>query len=129
MLRITDLGETGPAQMPALDIEGAIQALGGSEAALREVVWVFLQYADESLAAMRRVAGSPAEVQALVHELGSSLGAVGARDACSQARELERRLRNGDTAAVSALVGLEACVEETVRLLAQWLAGPRMQVL
>jgi HPt (histidine-containing phosphotransfer) domain-containing protein len=108
----------------ALDVDSAIAALGGSEEAFREVAFVFLQHMRESLHTLRCVAGSPAQAQALVHELGSSLGAVGALGPCGQARELERRLRDGDAAALAALGPLEACVRETMHLLECWLESP-----
>ena len=105
----------------ALDIESAINAMGGSEEAFREVALVFLQHVRESLEAIGRGVSSPAEAQALLHELGSSLGAVGARGLCSRSRELEHRLRNGDAAAVMALGALQPDVEKTIALLQQWL--------
>jgi HPt (histidine-containing phosphotransfer) domain-containing protein len=121
---ITGFREAGAGQSPALDLDSAIQALGGSEEAFKEVARVFLQYMRESLDTLPRVANSPAQAQALVHELGSSLGAVGALGACSRARDVERRLREGDPDAVAALGALAACVQETVGLLECWLESP-----
>ncbi len=124
MNKITGFREAGSRHSPALDVDSAIQALGGSEEAFREVAQVFLEYMRESLDTLPRVANSPAQAQALVHELGSSLGAVGACGACRRARELERRLREGDSAAVGAVGTLAACVQETVYLLECWLDSP-----
>jgi HPt (histidine-containing phosphotransfer) domain-containing protein len=122
--KITGFRQIGSGQRPALDVDSAIQALGGSEEAFKEVARVFLQYMRESLDTLPRVANSPAQAQALVHELGSALGAVGALAACSRAREVERRLREGDPAVAAPLIELETYVQETVRLLECWLETP-----
>ncbi|HEX6364386.1 MAG TPA: Hpt domain-containing protein [Albitalea sp.] len=83
------------ARWPLLDTEQAVAGLGGSVAAYREIARVFLDHLPAAVAALHADA-RPAELLPVVHELGSSLGTVGAMRAHRVARSIEARWRQGD---------------------------------
>ena len=112
------------AEWPLLDADHAVAGLGGSVAAYREVAQVFLDHLPKALAALASP-GAAHELLPVVHELGSSLGTVGALRAHRVARAIEARWRGGDVndAAQSAAL-LQALVAASVEALTAALREP-----
>jgi hypothetical protein len=95
------------AHEPLLDVASAIDRLGGSVEVFRDVTSAFLKHLPDAAAALAAT-HDPHERLALVHELGSSLGTVGAMRAHFVARAMEARWRHGDlhdAARCTALLG------------------------
>ena len=112
---MSDFSDAGA--WPLLDIEHAVALLGGSVVAYRDVAQVFLEHLTDAIAAL---AGSsdPHELLPVVHELGSSLGAVGAMRAHRVACTIEAWWRRGQTDdAAQSIAVLRAMVAVSVEAL------------
>jgi HPt (histidine-containing phosphotransfer) domain-containing protein len=114
-----DLGE-----WPLLDTRHAVAVLGDDDVAYREVAQVFLDHLPAAVEALRS-GYAPDELLPVVHELGSSLGAVGALRAHRVARAIEQRWRRGqlDDAARSTAL-LRAVVDASAAALSAALTRP-----
>ena len=103
---------------PLLDLRVAVEVLGGSAAMHREVTEVFLEQLPALLEALSADA-APQRLLPVVHELGSSLGTVGAMRAHRAARALEMRWRCGEHAdAARSAAELRALVAASAHALA-----------
>jgi HPt (histidine-containing phosphotransfer) domain-containing protein len=110
---------------PLLDIDGAVDRLGGSVAAFRDVTAAFLDQLPDAAAALAATREMP-ERLALVHELGSSLGTVGAERAHRVARAIETRWRRGDVGdAAHCTALLERLLESSAAALAAAMRASR----
>ncbi|HET9644165.1 MAG TPA: Hpt domain-containing protein [Burkholderiaceae bacterium] len=105
---------------PLLDLQRAVDNLGGSEEAYREVAQVFLDGLPEGMRELRSavIAGDFERGLRELHELASSLGAVGTWRAHRAARAMEMQWRAGAIAdAESSLGRLEEVVLSSVSIL------------
>jgi PAS domain S-box-containing protein len=89
-----------PAVLDAGRIEELRQALGAE--GMQRTVAQFLRNTDATMDRLRRAAPSPAEAQALCHELAGVAAMVGAANLHRHFAGLEARLRTGDASVVAA---------------------------
>ena len=103
-------------QVPAtaLDVETAVVCLGGSWQAYCDVAEAFLEHMATVLPQLAPAVATSASLEDLVHDAGSSLGAVGAMQALGMARAMEENLRRGNAPGANSLHGLRSAIEAAV---------------
>jgi HPt (histidine-containing phosphotransfer) domain-containing protein len=83
-----------------IDFAEAISSLDGDQEAYREIAGIFLEETAPMLESLRRAAGLDADAMvSVLHEVASSLGAIGAMTASRSVRAMETKLfmrRGGD---------------------------------
>ena len=110
---------------PLISIEQAVEGLGGSVAAFRDVAQVFLDHLPKAAAALSGTHDTHTLLP-VIHELASSLGTVGAIRAHRVARDIEARWRRGQVDdAVQSTAELKAVVAASVEALATAMAADR----
>jgi len=94
---------------PTVEVNRALERVGGDRALLGELVEIFLQDLPGRLQLMRKDVLPMAEIQRVAHDLKGSLATLGAQRASAMASSLEDACREARPDAVAPLVtGLEA---------------------
>jgi hypothetical protein len=101
---------------PVLDVRTAVAHLGGSWDAYVDVAGAFLEQMQGVVAQLDGFGSHPppAGLRDLVHEVGSSLAAVGAGPAYHQARAIEADLRRGQPVRAESLGRLRQAIDAAV---------------
>ncbi len=108
---------TAPSQLPVLDAQGVMRAMGDFSGDIyREVGEVFLEDLPSMRRSLRTAEGSAEALIPALHELANSLGVVGAQRGEALVRDLERRLRDGETLELEAVA---ATVHRTLKVVEQ----------
>lgn len=108
-----------------LDAAGVMREMGDADGQIyREIAEVFLADLPVALARLRDAGDVAALLVPALHELANSLGAVGGRRAETRARDLERRLLDGETFAPGDVTReTETALQAVEAALSAWLAA------
>ena len=91
-------GQVSLPRIPGIQMDSALQRLGGNTALLRKLLARFCETQIEAVALLRQalIAGDDAGAGRVAHTLKGLAGNIGARDLSASAADVEARLRHGN---------------------------------